>query len=503
MSPHLRNLLEEAADDGGRPVALDLAGLRAAGRRATWRQRAIVGGGALGAAAVITSVVVLAPSLSETTGDVAGSSPMTEPDPMTPPVGPINPWKESLAPLFLAIEADGYDVDVDGMNGIGMSVAVAASSDSGSSVASTLTTTGYPIARGDARGAVTVAEFTDVALLVDAVAHAMPGGSPPQPCAVLPPDAALVGFAWGECVEEQAGDGQVWRASGAGPATDAIGVTVVRSDGSGLSITLSTAGYGDPPHGPADLPAPPLAEHPLTHDALVDVGAAITANGVVFPADMLPGLPPTSTATPSYLPPGSDPCAEAVPPADECGTAVSEEIEAGPLLDALLSVGITAEDVGGTGSGGSNGDVAQSILFWLTDSAGRSGTASIGVANSLEVAPLMNDNTSVAWCAVTPTTLARNFAWDLADDPSTQCSDADNEASNPLVVVHDEPDADAIGATLIRAGGSVISVSVSQTPYSGPGVAGEPLAEVPLDATEILEVLAQLDAANRDTTIVD
>ena len=48
MSPHLRDLLDDAADDGGRPIWLDLGAVRAAGRRAAWRRRALIGGGFLG-----------------------------------------------------------------------------------------------------------------------------------------------------------------------------------------------------------------------------------------------------------------------------------------------------------------------------------------------------------------------------------------------------------------------------------------------------------------------
>ena len=59
MSPHLRNLLEDAADDGGRPVPLDLAEVQAAGRRAVWRRRVLTGGGGVAAAAVITGVAML------------------------------------------------------------------------------------------------------------------------------------------------------------------------------------------------------------------------------------------------------------------------------------------------------------------------------------------------------------------------------------------------------------------------------------------------------------
>ena len=59
MSPHLRNLLEDAADDGGRPVQFDLGAVQAAGRRAVWRRRVLTGGGGVAAAAVITGVAML------------------------------------------------------------------------------------------------------------------------------------------------------------------------------------------------------------------------------------------------------------------------------------------------------------------------------------------------------------------------------------------------------------------------------------------------------------
>ena len=60
----------------------------------------------------------------------------------TPTDAPVLPWDKSLAPLFEAIEASGYEMADGEIEGIGMSVAVDESPEPG-----TLTTTGYPIAR--------------------------------------------------------------------------------------------------------------------------------------------------------------------------------------------------------------------------------------------------------------------------------------------------------------------------------------------------------------------
>ena len=175
-------------------------------------------------------------------------------------------------------------------------------------------------------------------------------------------------------------------------------------------------------------------------------------------------------------------------------TTVPDLIQTGPLVDALLAAGIEANEVGGSSGGESDGGTATSTAFRLSDDSG-TGSAAVGFATSVQVAPMMNE-TSVGWCAVAPTG-ERDYAWSLADDPATPCSDADLDGSQPLVVVHEEPGAAGIGATLVRADGSVLTVSVSQAPADEFETVGDaPLAALPMDRAAILDLLAELDAAN-------
>ena len=491
MSPHIRSMLEDAADDGGRPLPVDLTAVRAAGRRLTWRHRAIVGGGGLGAAAVITTIALALGPGTSPAGFAASPG-----QPSGPPTdAPVLPWDQSLAPLFEAIEASGYELADGEIEGIGMSVKPGESPEPGD-VVDTLTTTGYPIASGETRGAVTVAEFTDVSLFLEEDRDRSPVGAPPtQPCAVLPPDAALEAFAWERCDQ----DGPTTRAIGSGERTSAIGVTVLRADGSGLSITLSTAGYGDPPHGAAAPVAPPLDDHPLSQTALAELVSEIAEAGVVFPADMLPGPAPTGSEQPTSQPQGSDPCEGAAPAFDECVEVASGLISTDPLVDPLVALGLEVTSGYHQQSVDDVGARSAVLNFHLKDAQGRLGSAAIGVYDSLDAASLLTADAEATgvgttWCAVAPSELV-GYAWAFADDPSATCSGFDSIGADQTVVfVHEEADGDAIAATLVRADGSVVSVSVSQAPSATISSLPAALPEVPLDRAAILEVLRGLGA---------
>lgn len=314
MSPYIRSMLEDAADDHGRPVATDLDRIRVAGRRSVWRRRGLVGAGGLGVVAVVTSVALLVPSVGGTSGDVAGSpgaAPTSEP---VDTLGGPEPWQpspvpEALYPLVDAIAAAGYDVEVDGSQSTGVSGASEMSSPDGA-IEKTLMTTAFGVAKDDAIGAVVVAEFTDVEMLQHtAVFGNDPGEEPPpgsQQCAVLPPGATDADFAWTACDKQPWEDGEVWRGTASGPGASGLGVTLVRADGSGLSITLSTAAFSYVGYAssydqslPTTLPAAaPLAQLPLTHDALAEVVTSIAASGPVFSVE---AVPEPATEDPTFL----------------------------------------------------------------------------------------------------------------------------------------------------------------------------------------------------------
>lgn len=112
--------------------------------------------------------------------------------------------------------------------------------------------------------------------------------------------------------------GEVWRAGGGGYA-DGLGVSVVRGDRTGLSITLSTARFGPPADGAGLLGAvsplpgmvgPPLTELPLTLDELAEIAVEVAAGGAVLsrsPAVPPPPVQPTETGATAEEPSKSVP----------------------------------------------------------------------------------------------------------------------------------------------------------------------------------------------------
>lgn len=279
MSPYIRSMLDDAADDSGRPATTDLQQIRSAGRRAVWRRRGLVGAGAVGVVAVVTSIALVLPSLGGTPTGPAGSGDSTNGSEPANGAPLAASWglSPALDPLFEAIRAAGYEIGAYGSHGMsGMS---GSSEGSAGSVPSTemlsMTTTSLPVTKDDAVGSLIVAEFTDVKMLD-------PGGGAgldPQ-CAISPRELGSIDFTWSECDKESSGEVQVWRGSGGGSEGDAIGVTAVRADFSGVSVTLSTAadgmvvsdydlrsnpdsgsswfGYNTPPAAVEAVPAPSL-----------------------------------------------------------------------------------------------------------------------------------------------------------------------------------------------------------------------------------------------------
>ena len=283
MSPHLRNLLGEAADDGGRPVRLDLAAVRAAGRRATWRHRALAGGGGLAAAAVITSIaLVVAP------GGSAPLGPSTDPS-ATPSFGDpgADALADALAPLFDVLTDRGYEVEVEGSIG-GGSVAAEGTDEEAISASATVLT----VTKDGATGAAVVAEFTDRAAL------ALVGKDYPvaELCAVVP--GLAEDFVWDVCFAQPDSnfnpDGhRYYLAAGGDGVDEALGVTLVRPDGTGISASL-----GEGPHDPERItrPTQPLDGLPLTQVELVEVLDLLDASAPLVPPEPLP--PPTISPTP-------------------------------------------------------------------------------------------------------------------------------------------------------------------------------------------------------------
>jgi len=283
MSPHLRNLLEDAADDGGRPVPLDLAAVRAAGQRATWRQRAFVGGGGLAAAAVITSIaLVVAP------GGSAPLGPSTDPS-ATPSFGDpgADALADALAPLFDVLTDRGYEVEVEGSIGAGSVAAEGTDEEPISASATVLTVT-----KDGATGAAVVAEFTDRA----ALALVGQDYAVAELCAVVP--GLAEDFVWDRCFAQPDSnfnpDGhRYYLAEGGDGVDEALGVTLVRPDGTGISASL-----GEGPHDPERIsrPTQPLDGLPLTQAELVEVLDLLDASAPLVPPEPLP--PPTISPTP-------------------------------------------------------------------------------------------------------------------------------------------------------------------------------------------------------------
>lgn len=493
MSPHLRNLLEEAADDGGRPVGLDLAAVRSAGRRATWRQRAIVGGGAVGAAAVITSVaLVLAPGGPALFGPATPSAPDATPTSMDDGeyVFPgVDALEEALSPLIDDLRDRGYDVEVEYSAGEG------SASSGGESDAGGATSTGLAMKKEGAVGAAVVAEFTDRSALW--LAGNLSRGTGEPLCAVVPVLADE--FIWKSC-DPYGGGGQYLFATGGDDVGDAVGVTLVRSDGSGISVTLSTAAY-DPTLGTFDRtqvpsPAPPLGSLPLTHLELVAIVDQLDAR-----APLAPPMPPEPTASPG--PPSDLPCFGDAPPA-ECLPMDGGMINIEPLIESLDQAGlelVTLSESAGDGVDDSSSSTVLQLV--LSDGAGRAGSAAVGVYSDLAAAARLADGgqatgAGAPWCAVAPVERSE-YAWYFSGDPPAFCTGLESSGTDESrILLHDEEDADAVAATLVRADGSVVSVSVSQASPPSDLEPGHnvPLAEVPLATTEIRDVLALLDAAN-------
>ena len=313
MSPRLRNLLEDAADDGGRPVALDLATVRAAGRRALWRQRVAVGGGALGAVAVITSVaLVLGSGSGSGLGGPAGGLRPAAPGSVTPSsedtsAGESPPsWDDAIAPVVDAIQANGYDVELGYQGTHVMHDAPPGQEDEDLGI---LTASTMAVVAGDAAGAATVAEFDDVSIVMDSVygdvdpplsRSEVDGFDYTEQCAVLPANIHRADFGWDTC--EESSDGSERVATGGDTYGDAVGVTLVRADGSGVSIAVSTAGF-DRPVGGGPPTAPTLDEVPLSTAELLAAAELMLEAGPAFPEDVVAAPAPTTPVPPSAPPP--------------------------------------------------------------------------------------------------------------------------------------------------------------------------------------------------------
>ena len=488
MSPHLRNLLEEAADDGGRPVRLDLASVRAAGRRATWRHRALAGGGGIAAAAVITSVaLVVAPGGPEPSGFGPGGSGTSAPR-ATPTADEYGVYADeltaALAPLVDALAERGYEAVTDGTLGGGAVTVVDAYGQTGE--AGTASALVLPVVKDGGTGVAVVAEFTDVAALSQIVE-----GDPPADglCAVVPALDAT-GFGWDTC--DRLGDDDSIRhqsATGGGGDSDAVGVTLIRPDDSGISVSLSTASF-DRPDGE---PTHPLGEVPLTAEQLLAVVDQLDARAPLAPP-MLP--PPTAVAE---APPSDFPCLGDAPP-PECLPMDGAFVEVGPLVDALLDKGLEvvtmSESVGESSDSAASSTVLQ---FAVTDRAGRMGSAAIGVYDDLESARQAGAGTTEAasWCAVPPVERPE-FAWSVAGDGPACTGLEHSGVAQMLGFYHLEDAGDAVGATLVRSDGSVISVSVGQAPAAEISSDATPLAAAPLNVADLLALLVQLDAGNRE-----
>lgn len=147
------------------------------------------------------------------------------------------------------------------------------------------------LVRDRGRGSVLIGNYADVALLVDDVGHPVGDSEEtavPEPRCATPPTRQS-DFAWSTCDEEVHDGSTWWLATGGDEFATAIGVTLVRADGSALSVTVSTAQF-DRQHSSGEPHAARLGELPATHDDLVDLVAAIddAVGGTAWEVDGAP-----------------------------------------------------------------------------------------------------------------------------------------------------------------------------------------------------------------------
>ncbi len=90
------------------------------------------------------------------------------------------------------------------------------------------------------------------------------------------------------------------------------------------------------------------------------------------------------------------------------------------------------------------------------------------------------------------------FAWSVAGDGPACTGLEHSGVAQMLGFYHLEDAGDAVGATLVRSDGSVISVSVGQAPAAEISSDATPLAAAPLNVADLLDLLVQLDAGNRE-----
>lgn len=477
MSPHLRTMLDDAADDGGRPVPYDLAAVRAAGRRSVWRRRAVAAGGGLGAAAVITSVALLLGPGTAPAGPAepaVGGETVEPEDEASAEAVEVVPEVALASPLYSVLLERGYEL---GLEGGGSSVLADGVTEADSASA---WLTSIPVSRDGGTGTAVVVGFTGGMKILSGLVQSSDGSwevSAGLLCAPVP--VQLVDdFAWEPCSETVGPDGDTLVVATGGDAdATAVGATLLRADGTGVSVSLSTAPYERSAGVGTVLPA-----LPLTADEL---GAIVTEMAALQqPGDEEEG----SASVPPPPPPSCPP-----PPADGCEG--SQRVDPAALVAALGQLGLEPEAVGDAASGVGDGRRAMRYTFLVGGPDGTAGSAAVGLYTDLSTGQqaVFDDGAGslAGWCAVEPSEYAV-VAWTLDGEPATDC----DSAAGATIVLTSTEDGAALAATRVRDDGSVISVSISRAPSTTVSAAYEPLASLPFDQTSITVLLDALDEAN-------
>jgi hypothetical protein len=162
-----------------------------------------------------------------------------------------------------------------------------------------------------------------------------------------------------------------------------------------------------------------------------------------------------------------------------------------PVLAALMASGYRAEDVGGMGAasdGSDGGQQSNHTIVRITDKDGHVGSAVLGIYSSIDATSMFDlpgHQDGRPWCAPTFSDQA-DFQWDECAIP----------AEGPAIVITKGRDGrgEALGATLVRANGSIIGISVSTAWYGSVSDGGEESDSTTTDDTEPLEHLPLTEA---------
>jgi hypothetical protein len=191
-----------------------------------------------------------------------------------------------------------------------------------------------------------------------------------------------------------------------------------------------------------------------------------------------------------------------VPPAPECDdpSFYAPADQLGPLTAALVGGGYRVEpmgDMGAASDGSAGGESATHSTIEVGDKDGHVGTAVLAIYSSIDATNMFDlpgERHDQPWCAPTFSEQA-DFRWDDCTIP----------AEGPAVVLTKGRDSrgDALGATYVRANGSIIGISISTAWYDrdtegsqeAEQMAGDadPLDHLPLTEAQLTELLKAIE----------